>query len=343
MKAVALFVMAVLAPAQVQRFQRVAEPNEGAFTLLAPSGWRTSGGIARVNPLTANGALNSIGAKLDFGLASADGRTALHWYPEVTYFDMRGSPAQAMFPPGSNYNGAPVFPKMNALAYLESMVFRRAHPQAAGVTVKGRYPMPNVAASYRTVVERMGIPAQFQFDAALLVVTYREQGAAWEEALYTAVQDFGPMGAGLWSSKDTFSVRAAPGELEKAGRIVAVILNSVELNPRWVEGEIRGQIQRSEIAIRTQQDIARLDREIVEHRRRTNAEINNQMYHGLMGTDEYVNPLTRKTEVGSNGWNHRWVNNRGEAIYADDADYDPVRAGLSGYVKSPVRKRFPDK
>ena len=89
-------------------------------------------------------------------------------------------------------------------------------------------------------------------------------------------------------------------------------------------------------------EIARLDREITEPRR-TNVEIDKQMYHSLMGTEEYVNPLTKKTEVGSNAWNYRWVNERGEAIYTDDPSFDPERAGLNGFVKSSVRKRFPDR
>ena len=338
---VLLLCAALPAAGQMVRFQRVSEPKERAFTLLAPAGWRVSGGITRVNPMTAHGTLNAIEAKLNFSIASADGRTVLRWYPDTNYFDMRGDPERAGFPPGSNYNGAPVYPKLNALAYLEQMVFRRAHPRATGARVTGRYPLPKVVASYDQVARRMGIPLQFRFDASLLVIQYQEGGASWEEALYTAVQDWGAAGAGLWSNKDTFSMRAPPGELEKAGRILSVILNSIELNPHWVEGEIHGQIERNKIAIRSQQDIARLDREIVEHRRRTNAEIDNQMYHNLMGTEEYVNPLTKKAEVGSNAWNHRWVNDRGEAIYTDDPNFDPQRAGLTGYVRSPIRQRFP--
>ena len=104
-------------------------------------------------------------------------------------------------------------------------------------------------------------------------------------------------------------------------------------------GEIKGQAARGEIALRTQQDLARLDREIVEHRQRTNAEINNQAFHNLMRTEEYVNPITRKVEVGSNEWNYRWVNERGEAVYTDDPNYDPARDGLTGFQRSPVRKR----
>jgi hypothetical protein len=147
---------------------------------------------------------------------------------------------------------------------------RRLHPRAANVRVKGRYELPQAAQSYQRVVQMMGVPLQFRFDVGLMVVEYNEGGSAWEKALYT--------------------VRSVAGELEKVRPIVSVILNSVQVNPAWVEGEIRGQLQRGEIAPHTQQEIARLDREIVEHRRRTNAEINNMMYHNLMRTEEYVNP-----------------------------------------------------
>jgi len=36
-------------------FKRIAEPREGAFTLLAPSDWKAGGGLVRVNPMAAGG------------------------------------------------------------------------------------------------------------------------------------------------------------------------------------------------------------------------------------------------------------------------------------------------
>ena len=342
--ALLLPVVAVFCGAQPRTiyFKRVAEPKEGAFTFLAPADWRVQGGVLRVSPLTSGGALNAIAAKLDLTLSSPDGLVSLHWYPETMFVDARRLPAAGVFPPGSNYNGAIVLPVPDAFGYIQQG-FRHAHPHATGLKVKGRYALPKAAQSYQEVARAMRVPIQFRFDAGLIVVEYQEGGRAWEEALYTAVQDFGQAGAGLWNNKDTFSVRAPLGELEKTGRIVAIILQSVQLNPKWVEGEIRGQMQRDQIALRTQEEIARLDREIVEHRRRTNAEINNQVFHNLMGTDEYVNPISKKVEVGSNAWNYRWVNERGEAIYSDDSNYDPKSSGLQGFVRSPVRKRFPDR
>jgi hypothetical protein len=329
-------------PAPTIHFKRIAEPNEGAFTLLAPAGWRTHGGIVRVNPSAAGGTLNAVAAKLDFTLSSPDGRISVHWYPENTFIDPRRMPAAGMFPPGSNYNGAMVLALQDAFGYLEQG-FRHLHPRAAAYNVKGKYPLPAAVKSYSAVAQMMRIPIQFRYDAGLMVVTYQEDGANWEEALYTAVQDFGDAGAGLWNNKDTLGVRAPAGRLESTGRIVSIILNSIQLNPQWVHGEVMGQVRRNEISIRSQADIARLDREIADHRRRTNAEINNQMYHNLMGSEEYVNPLTKKIETGSNAWNHRWVNERGEAIYSDDPNYDPARSGLDGYQRSPVRKRFPER
>ena len=132
MRSVLFFLFVCTASAEMVRFQRLSEPKEGAFTVLVPSDWRASGGITRVNPMAANGTLNAIAARIDFTLTSPDCRVVLHWYPETNYFDMRGNPAQSMFPPGSNYNGAPVAPKMNAITYLEQMVLRRIAARSHG-------------------------------------------------------------------------------------------------------------------------------------------------------------------------------------------------------------------
>lgn len=338
----ALLLLTLAAHPDTVRFQRQAEPREGAFSLLVPAGWKISGGISRVNPLAANGPLNSVAAKLDMAIEDPTGAIRLRWLPDMNYMDMRRSPAGGMFPTGSNYNGATVMPLLDAASFL-SYAARREMPRASAWNVTGSYPLPKAADSYRQLVSMSGVPFQFGFDVLLLTATWQEGGRSWEGAFYTAVQDYGQMGAGLWCNKDTFYVRAPAGELQSYGAVVAIILQSVELNSRWLAGEIQGQITRSEIALRTQQELARLDREILEHRRRTNAEINNQAFHNLMRTEEYVNPITRKTEIGSNEWNHRWVNERGEAIYTDDPNYDPVRHGLTGYQRSPVRKRFPDR
>lgn len=120
--------------------------------------------------------------------------------------------------------------------------------------------------------------------------------------------------------------------------------NSVVINSQWLAGEIRGQMQRAGIVAQTMQEIQRIDREIVEHRQKTNAEIHNDMFLTLTDQEEYVNPYTNQVEIGSNQWQYRWVNESGEVVYTNREDYNPnqdVNLNRSDFKKTPVRKRFP--
>ena len=94
---------------------------------------------------------------------------------------------------------------------------------------------------------------------------------------------------------------------------------------------------------KTQKEIQRIGREITEHRYRTNAEIQNDMFLTLMGQEEYVNPYTKEIEIGTDKWKHRWINESGDVIYTDDEYYNPntdVHLNRSDYKRTPIRKRF---
>ena len=116
------------------------------------------------------------------------------------------------------------------------------------------------------------------------------------------------------------------------------------MNIQWFAGEARGQQTRSRIAARTQQQIQEIDRQIVEHRQKTNAEINNDMYLTLTDQEEYVNPYTGEVEMGSNQWERRWTNESGDVIYSNDSEYNPnydLELNRSDYKVTPIRPRFP--
>ena len=153
-----------------------------------------------------------------------------------------------------------------------------------------------------------------------------------------------PTRAGMWGNKETFFLRTPAGEYARWVPIFDVVQRSVRVNPQWVMGEVQGQIQRGEIARRTQAEVQKLDHEIVEHRQKTNAEISNDMYLNLTDQEEYVNPFNNEVETGSNQWQHRWQNENGDIIYTDDESYDPntdIDLNISGFKKTPIRPRFP--
>lgn len=326
-------------------FRRRAEKNENAFTLLIPKGWQTEGGIVRINPLTRGGPAQSVAAKLDFSVKKdVQGTVMARILPDFMFYDPRMSPAGQMglIQPGGNYQGMQVAYKMPALQFIQQMVLPYAHPQASGFQVKEQKQLPKLAQDMQKRM-RAALPMiQFNYDAGLMTVTYRENGVNYIEKIVAVVEDWGPAGAGMWANKETFYVRAPLGEYDKWAPVFSIIRNSIQINPQWLAGEIKGQLQRSKIVIDTQREIQRIDREIVEHRQITNAEINNDIFLTLTDQEEYVNPFTKKVEVGSNQWQHRWINPSGDVIYTDDESYDPrtdVNLNRNDFKRAAVRKR----
>ena len=324
---------------------RVAEPRERAFTLLIPKGWGVEGGIFRINAIT-QGPANAIAAKLDLAIKSdRRGTQMIRCLPEMIYCDARGMPAAQMglIRPGSNYKGMTVYPLMSALQFLQQVAFRHAHPQAQGVRIVEQRALPKLAAAVQQRVQAL-MPIGLAYDAGLLTVAYQEGGVAYRERLFTMIENWGQAGAGMWVNKETVLLRAPADQFGQIERVFSVVRKSVVMNPQWVIGELRGQITRGQIMIKTEQEIQRIGREICEHRRKTNAEINNDMFLTLTDQEEYVNPYTRQVDVGSNQWKRRWVNESGDVIYTDDGSYDPntdVNLNRSDYKRTPVRPRFP--
>lgn len=311
-------------------FTRIQEPNEKAFSILIPSGWKTEGGIIRVNPIAQGGAAQSISAKLNF-LIKRDDKVSvgLHWFPEILFCDARKTPAGQMglFPPGSTYNGMPVLPLMTAEDFLLQIVFPQTHPNATNLNVIEAKKSPKLIERYQKNLANLqsmtSMILDFSYDSAVVTVTYNEDGVIYKEKLITVIEDMGQIGVGMWTNKETFHFRAPLDEFEKLEPIIYTVQSSIKINEQWLAGEIKGQIQRGEIMLRTQRYINEINKQILENRMETNAQIRNDMYLNLTSQEEYINPYTNEVELGSNEWKHRWINSSGDVIYSNNEEYNP--------------------
>lgn len=342
-------------------FQRRTEPNEGAFSLSVPQGWLLEGGISRANLMHQVIDAQSIEAKLDFTVKrDPAGSVLIRWCPDVKYCDMRMSPAgmMGMFPPGSNYQGMIVSPLMSPQDFLTQVVFPWAHPQASQVEIVTRQNQPLLVQGYQSRMAALGVPTPFSYEGGTVTFTYAEGGTRFLEKTYTVIENMGPMAAGMWSNKETMLLRAPEGEFEAWEPVLHHIHESVDLDLQWLAREIASQEMLSQSFLNAQQasmardrrmlEIQRqmqdIDHQIAEHRRRTNAEIQNDAYLTLMDLEEYVNPYTNEPELGSNQWDYRWVTEDGDEFYTDNPDADPnIPSALnrSDWKRTAVRPRFP--
>lgn len=327
-------------------FHRSSEPNERAFTFLLPEGWGISGGITRVDPNTSGGSGNAIEAKLYMKLSSPGNKAGMGWLPDTRFFDMRRYPGQnlaaPMFPDGSNYNGMLVMRILPPADFIREIAVPFAHPHAQNLQITNVQQLPELSGEYRKMSALMLGGYHFEYQTAIATMEYTENGIQYLEKMVCAIEDWGQLGGGLWSNKETWYVRTEKPLFGSYAPVFATIGHSVKLNPEWISREIRSQQVNSSIAIQTQQEIARIDREITEHRAHTNSEINNDMYLNLTGQEDYTNPFTGETERGTNEWNYRWENEQGDVIYTDNRNYRPnddVDLAVKGFRRSEIRKK----
>lgn len=307
-------------------FVKVAEPRENAFSILVPRGWLVEGGIFRVDPNRVGGTMNSIEAKCDISVKSDQaGTVMLRRFPKINYAD--GPMVPFTHGPGANYNGAIVTRMPSVEGYL-LWLFQQARPGASGAKVVAKESLPQLANLVRRLSEpvnrslaQVGVqpPA---YHAGFIIVEYMENGRRFKELFYTLLVDARASMA-VWCNDLTTSMRAPADQAEGWKPVLDIIANSVQLNPQWVAGELRGQGERAEISRKLVEDIARIDREIAAHRTRTQQRIQTDQYLTLTGQDDYRNPYTGKVERDTSEWKNRWVNSSGEYIYSNDTSYRP--------------------
>jgi hypothetical protein len=326
------------------RLVRVREPRQGAFSLLMPVGWQLSGGMFWVHPEQAGGTANSIETKCDLTVAADPaGTVALRVYPDVYRADTAKMPAGAMFPYGSNYNGMEAAPVPSAADYIVRGL-QAVRPKATELRVVRADPMSAVAAAHARHAAQVTPMLRPRFDAALVTVEYTEGGVRYREQAFTVIEDRGAMVGGQWANRQTLSARAPVDRYAAWAPIFGLMIRSIQLDPRWLRQELVAQAERAGVARQVQADVARLEREITQHRAETNAEINNDGFLTLTGQEEFVNPYDGETIVSTDAYRHQWINGSGELILSDDADYDPnLDEGVkrSDFRRMKVRPRGP--
>jgi hypothetical protein len=207
-------------------------------------------------------------------------------------------------------------------------MFQTTRPQATQVTVIAEDPMREmVEAIYRSnqqinqQLQQMGLKPN-RYEGLAMLVEYSEGGQRFREVLKTVITD-SRTGAFMWTNEQTIQFRAPASEFEAWKPALDVIYNSIELNPQWIAAVTKAMDQRAKMALETQRYINKVNNEILENRRRTHAEIRYENYLFLSGQDEYVNPFTKKVELDTSAYRHRWMNNQGDILYTDENSHNP--------------------
>ncbi len=342
-------------------FQRQSEPREGAFTFLVPQGWIVEGGIIRADHMRQVVNAQSIEAKLDLAVESdAQGLAMVRWCPAIKYTDPRYILTAQMgwMPPGSLYQGMPLYPVMPAAQFIGQMLFPWAHPQAQDAQVVEEKPEPQKAQeAWQRCVSGGGLQSTV-YDAATVTYTYSERRIRFKETAYTLIESLGQVAAGLWTNLNTLYWRAPEGEWDNWQPVLHHVRTSDQANPAWlaeerVSQEILGRAfanaqaaerYRAQRALEVQRQIQAELQQMMDNKRQVQSDIRYDDYLALTGQEEYYNPVLERHEYATNQWQHRWVNKDGLEFYTNYEGDDPNRDELAGrrdWQRSPVDRQYP--
>jgi hypothetical protein len=212
-----------------------------------------------------------------------------------------------------------VLPCPSAVDFLLRLVLPQLRPDAANVQVLRVEPMPEVVTAYQRQAAIPGI----RHDAAHVTVSYIQANITYKEQLSCVIENLGQVGSGMWQNRQTVCARAPFDEFAAWEKVGAMIYGSVRFDQQWLARAAQATQQRTANAQATQRYIQEIDRQIVEHRQNTNAEIRHGGYLLVTGQEDYINPYSGETEIRPDGWKHHWQNSAGEVVVSNTGDYDP--------------------
>jgi hypothetical protein len=223
--------------------ERMSEPNEQAFTVLVPKGWKIIGGIFRINPQEVNGPGNSLAPKCDFTLKSDDrGTIMIRWHPNFSYVDPTFAPTgAAFFQPGQWYHGMPVRPLVSAKQFLNELL-HMMRPQASDLTIIREDPLSEVTARFDEQARQFNMSLQQQglspmrFESLFMVVEYAEGGQRYRESVRTTIADSRASSL-IWANEITLMIRAPEADFNSWMPVLNKIQQSPEINKAWLNRE----------------------------------------------------------------------------------------------------------
>jgi hypothetical protein len=326
-------------------FHRMDEPNERAFSVLVPDGWKITGGIKRIanpnqRPIEGSGEV-----KLYMKVCSPDEQCVVCWLPDNRFIALvhqrngRNTPAKNVN--GDNYQGMTVMSKSSPVEFARQVILPFAHPHADEIRITGVQEISSAEDIYGGLYALIfpGRDAGYHLFAG--TIEYQENGVIFDERLVYVINDFKSDNSLVWGNRETWYVRAEKGKFDSMAPVFNTIVQSFRISQKWMVNELGVKQVYQGISPDRAEEIEEHGSEICRAHERYQTWMANEIFNIQAGSLFFTNPFTGNAERGSGVWKYRWENERGDLVYTEDQDYDPnldPAMELKNYRRSLARK-----
>jgi hypothetical protein len=269
-------------PGKAIVFHRTDEPNEKAFSVLLPEGWKMSGGITRIDRYSKNSQFNTAEAKLYLKLTSPDEKTATGWLPDISYIDTQRYKTmnrwRTILTVDNNLVDLEEKPILSPNDYLIQIAFPVAHPHAQNIKLIETLTLKDLAENYRQFALKLKTSNDFNYSASIITFQYIETGVSYIEKMVCVIEERNFPDEGMWGNKETWYVRCESEKFDEMAPLLFKIIGSFSYYSDWLEKEIRKQQINNQIQIKNLRDIQVLEKEIRKQKSCFIAQIIEKMY-----------------------------------------------------------------
>jgi len=307
------------------RWVRFVDPNEHAFTIDVPAGWRVTGGSRRMSTVEIRSGVQAISPDGAIDLFYGDLGIPIFTVPSPLL-------ARAGLRQGMTYNPGYgqqllIMPYYNGEAFAAQWGGRRVARDCAGVSRVGARPRPDMSRGIDQVYAAYGIRTSILAGEAQFGCTLR--GAPAVGYVFAATELVRSQMSTLWDVKSALGFVAARPRAAAAYALLGRMVASFAIDPGWAARQQQTAAQTSRAVAQTNQVVsnaiiqngrtlaATSDMIVKGGQARSNATFNaieGYDENAVRGTSTYVNPETGTAKTLDNGYAHQYINNSGQVL-----------------------------
>lgn len=303
---------AVTAP----RYRAWTDPQEQAFTVEVPSGWRVEGGVNRMAPVDVRPAWALTDPSGAIRVWSGDAQIPPFTLPSPL-LSAAGFGIGSWYSPGYGVNFQ-VQPYMDGGSFAEAYVRNGLKAFCGGEPQITRRERPDAVAAINAVNRQyanMGIYTALSAGE----VDFSCQGKSGPITGYyfAATRQTQSQGGGLWNVEHLYGYLAPVSGAALGRSVLSHAVGSFRFNPQWLRMQQNVTADTSRIVAQTQSEISELISQAHRQRNQTLDEIDRRRSNAILEVEDVVDPQTGRSFKVESGSNYYWIDARGKVVGTD--------------------------
>jgi hypothetical protein len=306
------------------RYRSWQDPQENAFTVDIPKGWRVAGGTFRRASVDLVHVLQIESPDEKMFIQFNDSQIPVFVIPSQI-LAMAGFREGTWYSPGY---GVRMFVKRYTpgMYFISEYLQTHYRPHLSRFEIVSQKDRSDIAASFNRIYSQFqayGISyslhageAAFRFEQDSL--PYLGYGLAMTQVVQSS-----SMGGGNWSLALMIIYQSPESEAGLLRQISDHIFQSIKLNPQWVSSQQQLAGNVSQIVSQTNHEISKIISDSYWHRQATLDNVNRKFSNYILGATDVVDPATGETWKAEAGHNYYWRKDRTGQIAGTEIDERP--------------------